>query len=133
MNNKHIKYKGQIPAVNFAVALAAVLICSSLFSQVHKDFGQLSIQNYSPKEYKSHPQNWDIVQDQNGLMYFANNLGVLIYDGQNWDLVKTESESTVRSLDVSPGGMVYVGAANDFGYIKANKEGRLNYVSLRKL
>ena len=76
----------------------------SSISQVHIDIGQLNIENFSPKIYKSHPQNWAITQDNNGLMYFGNNLGVLVYDGIDWDLVKTENESTVRSLDVSPSG-----------------------------
>lgn len=106
---------------------------SGSYAQVHPDFGQLTIENYSPKVYKSHPQNWAIAQDQQGVMYFGNKLGVLIYDGQNWDLVKTLNESTVRSLDVSPKGKVFVGADGDFGYIKANKRGMLSYVSLRKL
>lgn len=104
-----------------------------LSAQVHVEIGELEIENFSPKTYKSHPQNWTIEQDNNGLMYFGNNLGVLIYDGLKWELVKTANESTVRSLDVSPRGKVYVGASGDFGYLKADRHGKLSYVSISRL
>ncbi len=102
-------------------------------AQVNLNLGQFRIENFSPKDYKSHPQNWAIAQDQNGLMYFGNNLGILVYDGVGWQLVKTKNESTVRSLDVSPDGKVFAGASGDFGYLDADENGRYDFVSLRKL
>ncbi|MGH7602060.1 MAG: hypothetical protein ACREOI_37325, partial [bacterium] len=35
------------------------------------------IRNYGPKEYGAHAQNWTILQDERGVMYFGNGIGVL--------------------------------------------------------
>jgi serine phosphatase RsbU (regulator of sigma subunit) len=130
---KKLFFKSIVFASQLAFTAGLLSPFKPVQAQVHLDIGQLSIQNFSSKDYKSHPQNWAIAQDNQGLMYFGNNLGVLVYDGINWDLVKTENETTVRSLDVSPKGKVFVGAGGDFGYLDADDHGRLIYVSLSKL
>ena len=66
-------------------------------------------------------------------MYFANAEGVLIYDGLTWNMVQSSNESGIRSLDVSPSGMVYVGAVGDFGYLSVDDFGKQVFVSLRRL
>jgi len=48
------------------------LIADSIFAQTP------FISNFSPEEYKISGQNWDIVQSKQGIMYFANNYGVLM-------------------------------------------------------
>ena len=42
--------------------------------------GLPEIINYSKHIYKAGTQNWDICQDVNGLLYFANNEGLLSFD-----------------------------------------------------
>ncbi|WP_301931354.1 hypothetical protein, partial [Ferruginibacter sp.] len=42
--------------------------------------GLPDIINYSKQNYSAGLQNWDIRQDKNGIMYFANNEGLLSYD-----------------------------------------------------
>lgn len=41
------------------------------------------ITNYSPADYglSTGSQIWGCSQDQNGVVYFANNKGLLVYDG----------------------------------------------------
>ncbi len=102
----------------------------------HHETGRPFIRNYSPKEYGAHPQNWAIVQDRRGVMYFGNGLGVLEYDAVSWRLIAMPNKSVVRSLDVdesgaqAPHGRIYVGAQGDFGYLAADALGRLQFVSL---
>ncbi|HQW84213.1 MAG TPA: hypothetical protein PK987_07130, partial [Ferruginibacter sp.] len=43
--------------------------------------GLPDIINYSKPLYKAGLQNWDIKQDKNGIVYFANNEGLLSFDG----------------------------------------------------
>ena len=43
--------------------------------------------NYSPSDYGALTQNWGVTEDKDGRIYFANNNGVLIYDGSNWKLI----------------------------------------------
>ena len=65
-------------------------------SSIEKGF--LPIRNYSPREYNASPQNWAIVQDKRGVMYFGNNKGkgkgILEYDGVKWRLIGTPNETT---------------------------------------
>ena len=87
------------------------------------------IRNYTPIEYKASTQNWAILEDQSGLMYFGNTNGVLEYDGTVWRLIPTPS--TVRSLAIGANNQIYVGLVGDFGYLKTNPSGSLQYYSLK--
>ncbi|MCF6184913.1 MAG: SpoIIE family protein phosphatase [Bacteroidales bacterium] len=80
------------------------------------------------KEYKAAGPNWAIVKDKRGIMYFANDEGVLEYDGVNWKLIKLKV--TVRSLALDSSGILYVGGDAEFGYIQPDKTGNLYYTSL---
>lgn len=88
------------------------------------------IRNYSPKEYSASPQNWDAVQGQDGIMYFANSNGVLSYDGVNWKLITLPNRGLVRSLAADSTGRIYVGGYGQFGYLQTDSIGALRFVSL---
>jgi ligand-binding sensor domain-containing protein len=64
--------------------------------------------------------NWDIDQDQNGAMYFANNDGLLQFDGTEWHKYSVPSNSDVKSVEIDSSGKIYIGSYNEFGYFKAN-------------
>ena len=85
-------------------------------------------QHYAPPEYQQSPQNWDVVQDDRGLIYVANNDGVLQYDGERWRLIPTTTGTFVRSLATD--SLVFVGAKGDFGYLRPDSLGVLRYRSL---
>ncbi|GAA4415743.1 ATP-binding protein [Nibrella viscosa] len=87
------------------------------------------IQNYSPKEYKSHPENWAMTQDHRGILYIGNHNGILEYDGSDWRLIAVPG-ITVRSLGVDSIGTIYAGTHNDFGYLQNGKAGQKEFVSL---
>ena len=87
------------------------------------------IRNFSPEAYKASGQNWAIVQNNQGIMYFANNIGVLEYDGTNWRVISTPRRA--RSLCIDSMGVIYVGLETDFGYLQSDSTGRLHYISLK--
>lgn len=91
------------------------------------------IKNYSPLEYGSHRQNWDIDQAPNGTMYFANGKGILSFNGVEWKLTMVPNRGHVRSLAIDDEGTVYVGANNDFGKLVVNAQGELEFVSFLPL
>lgn len=74
-------------------------------------------------------QNWCITQDENDIIYVANNAGILEYDGTRWELTPVEGESVVRSVHAE-GDRVYAGAFEEFGYYKRDEFGILRYTSL---
>lgn len=88
------------------------------------------IQNYGPDTYNGGIQNWSIVQHQNGLLYVANNLGLLEYDGHNWGMYAVENRTKVRSIFIDQDNRIYVGSQRDFGYFSPNEKGQLIYTSL---
>ena len=63
-------------------------ILPQLHGQTINNIGKPFIKNYLPEEYGSHPQNWAAIQDNDGIMYFGNNEGVLEFDGETWRTTK---------------------------------------------
>lgn len=101
-------------------------------SQTENEQGSLFISNYSPKIYEGSSQNWSIVQDERGVMYFGNSNGSVIqFDGTNWKQIESPNQSTIRSLGLDSSGNIYVGAVEEFGVLKPDKKGRLQFVSLK--
>ena len=103
---------------------------SSAFSQ---EAGKPFVQNYSSKEYNAHIQNWDIVQDGRGIIYIANGDGILEYDGIAFRLILLPQKKGARSLAIDSLGIIYYGAAYDFGYLSPNSKGELIAHSLSSL
>src|SRR5690606_32693908 len=102
----------------------------ALFGQI-KGIGLPNIRNYTKTEYRSGTQNWDIDHDANGNMYFANNNGLLQFDGSTWRTYGIPSSKNIRSVKVdSNSGRIYVGGYNEFGYFRSDEMGILQYRSL---
>ncbi len=117
--------------LNTWIAFAVLcLLFMQTRSQVNIDLGHPNITNYSSKHYKASPQNWAISQDQRGVMFFGNNEGVLEFDGYRWKSYKVANESAIRSLAVADNGFIYVGGVDEFGVLKPDRQGVLNYKSL---
>lgn len=95
-----------------------------------KSVGIPSIINYSRQDYNASTQNWASIQDKRGVMYFGNNDGLIEFDGVHWRLIKMPNNSVVRSIATDKFGKIYIGAYSEFGYLKANENGVLNYISL---
>ncbi len=111
--------------------LILILLSHCIMAQQYNQVGSPLVTNYSPKTYQAGEQNWAVVQDHRGVMYFANNDdGVLEYDGVTWRKIPIPNQSIVRSLAINDLGMIYVGAVGDFGYLEPDNIGQLKYNSL---
>jgi ligand-binding sensor domain-containing protein/DNA-binding CsgD family transcriptional regulator len=89
--------------------------------------------NYNKEEYGAGSQNWNITQDKTGIMYFANNDGLLSFDGTFWHLYKLPNKTIVRSVAVSDDNRIYVGGQGEIGYFSPGTKGELVYTSLNTL
>ena len=96
---------------------------------VNKAIGYPLIQNFTSKQFTISNYNWGGVQDHLGNMYFANNQGVLMYDGNRWDWIETKSTVTSICFD-SINQIVFVGLENDFGYLAFDTKNKLKFKSL---
>lgn len=101
------------------------------FAEIKK-IGTPFIRNFPKREYKAGTQNWQVVQDKRGFIYFANNEGLMVYDGNQWQLYKMPNSSIVRALFVNKNGEIYVGAYNELGKMVSLPNGKMFYKSLKK-
>ncbi|MGB5981293.1 MAG: LuxR C-terminal-related transcriptional regulator [Nonlabens sp.] len=108
------------------VLLYFILSVSLSFSQELPPF-----KNYSTSTYGAGNQNWAITQDDQGVMFFANEQGLLRFNGAQWTLFKTPNESIMRSV-LSYESRIYTGCYMDFGYWEESENGNLSYTSLTK-
>lgn len=88
------------------------------------------VRNFSREVYKSGSQNWDIVQSESNSMYFANNNGLLEFDGKNWTTFPIKNGTNVRSVLCTKDGRFYASTFSEFGFYQKNKVGRLIYHTL---
>lgn len=90
------------------------------------------VHNFTKKTYKGGTQNWDISQGSNSWLYIANKEGLLQFDGQTWRLTPISNYTNIRSVLCCSNGRIYAGAFNEFGYYQYQKNGLLQYHSLRQ-
>lgn len=98
------------------------------FMEARAQAGRMWQTHYDPTQYKAHPLVWAFAQDSLGLLYMANNDGIVIFDGVRWQLVPTPRP--VRALTLDAAGRLYVGCLGDFGRLNAQPNGALYYQSL---
>ncbi|OMQ11020.1 triple tyrosine motif-containing protein [[Flexibacter] sp. ATCC 35103] len=98
-----------------------------------KDIGLPGIKNYKRADYRGGTQNWSIDQDGKGNMYFANNNGLIQFDGSSWHKFSLPTQTEIRSLKIDSKGKIFVGGNNEFGYFKNDEKGNLKYHSLSDL
>jgi ligand-binding sensor domain-containing protein/DNA-binding CsgD family transcriptional regulator len=91
------------------------------------------IVNYSKQVYNAGTQNWTIAQDKKGIIYVANDEGLLTFDGNFWKKYSTNTSTTIRSLAIAPDGRIYVGGQGEIGFFQPGKNGSLQYTSLSNL
>ncbi|AXG75302.1 LuxR family transcriptional regulator [Flavobacterium arcticum] len=70
-----------------------------------------------------------ISQDSNHFMYFANNEGLMEYNGNDWTLYHTPNETIMRSVKCIE-NRIYTGCYMEFGYWERKPNGKLHYFSL---
>ena len=89
------------------------------------------IYNYAPSVYSGESQNWKICQAINQKIYFANNIGLLEFNGVVWQHYPSPNGAIVRAVNAK-GNTIYTGGFAEFGYWQADAFNRLQYTSLSK-
>ncbi len=87
------------------------------------------VTNYPATMYHAASQNWAILQDKRGILYFGNQAVLLIFDGVSWDYIHIPNK-TIRSMDHDRNGTIYIGGMNEIGYLEPDSAGFLQYISL---
>ncbi|MBK8492945.1 MAG: hypothetical protein IPL49_19165 [Saprospirales bacterium] len=90
-------------------------------------YGKYPIQNFTPTDYKAGIQNIDFAQNRDMTLFVANNLGVLSFNGNDWETHRFKTGKKKRSLAFDEHtNRLYVGSQGEIGFLEAD----WNYVSL---
>ena len=117
----------------FLKAIAAffsMVILSDLQAQVPRGLPEMMA--FEKNQLGAGTQNWKIRQGKDGLIYAANNAGLLCYDGYRWSLFPMPNGGALRSLEVSSTGILYAGGIEELGYFKPSEEGKFTFYSLKE-
>ncbi len=113
--------------------LLSFIFCVSGYGNI-KNVGVPRIYNFHKSDYQAGTQNWDVAKDSRGFMYFANNDGLVEYDGTNWKTYQFSRNTLIRKVYIDENDQMYIGNIyNDFGVVKKDSVGNLQYESLRHL
>ncbi|TFV94124.1 regulator [Algoriphagus kandeliae] len=85
---------------------------------------------YSTIEYQGGIQNFAFTQSTSGLIYVANNFGLLEYDGSEWRRYSLPNSTKIRDVAIDETGNIYVSGQAEFGFFKPDQKGYLTYHSL---
>jgi ligand-binding sensor domain-containing protein len=97
--------------MNRLAYLLLLVLCVSL---LHAQDGHYYLSHYS-SDQQSGSLCFDIAQDTNGLLYFANRTGLKQFDGRNWRSVS--SVSAIYTLSMNDNGEVFTGGEDGVGII----------------
>jgi len=115
------------------IKILLIILLFPLADFCQNTIGLPDVTNYSKDRYKAGLQNWDIKQDNNGIIYVANNEGLLSFDGENWNLYSLPNKTIVRSVEIGSDNKIYVGGQDEIGYYSPASNGTLHYHSLLPL
>lgn len=107
--------------------LSLLVACQSLANQ--KPY----VINFARDKYHAANKNWSIGQDERGIMYFGNDIGLLESDGMEWNLYPMPNSPIVRALAVKSHYTIYTGGSEELGRWDRDVSGKLKYTSLKEL
>ncbi len=94
------------------------------------EMGVPHIKVFTPGEYNGHSKSTDIDQGEDGVIYIANENGVLIFDGSQWQIIELPGKLPAHCIKVRSDGRIYVGGQKEFGYLSVTPSGDYQYTSL---
>ncbi|SEG26538.1 helix-turn-helix and ligand-binding sensor domain-containing protein [Parabacteroides chinchillae] len=91
------------------------------------------IQNYGVDDYKASCQNWALSVSHNGILYVANNSGLLSFDGNTWRLYPLPDNDIINGVTYFDNKIYTKTEDNVYGYWTSDNMGQLHYHTIDKL
>ena len=98
----------------------------------HPEAGRPVARDYRPTEYRGHPQVFGLIQGPQGFLYFANQEGIIEFDGARWTHHAMPS-AQVYELAAGADGRIWAGGNDELGCFTAEPGGGRTYRSIRDL
>ncbi|MCR5077166.1 MAG: hypothetical protein K6A82_03910 [Prevotella sp.] len=113
----------------YTILLLLFGMCTAIGAQIP------IVRNFTSTDYAGGTQNWAVSQSSDDRMFFANNSGLLEFDGDHWYNFPIQNYTNVRSVQYdAKTERIFAGATDEFGYFYTNpKTFRLDYQSLSSL
>lgn len=92
----------------------------------------LLIQNYTVDDYKASCQNWDLAVSYDGILYVANNSGLLTFDGNTWRIYPLPDKSTLKQVTYR-NDTIYTAGPSSQGFWIPDTRGKMRYHPLDAL
>jgi hypothetical protein len=89
--------------------------------------------NIYKNQYKAATKNWSLGQDERGIIYCGNDMGLLESDGMSWTLNTPPRSPMVRALAIVSHKTIFTGGNNEIGRWDREASGRFVYTSLTGL
>lgn len=81
----------------------------------HND--SIVIKNFGGSLYKGSSYNYKVVEDEDGILYFGNENGLLEFDGASWYLHQSYKFSPVTNIKIV-GDKIYTVGTDEIGYFQ---------------
>ncbi|HJW95834.1 MAG TPA: diguanylate cyclase, partial [Thermoanaerobaculia bacterium] len=112
-----------------SLLLVSLVLCAALAPARERTFRLITFYDTSQAE-RAGTQNFDVVQDERGIIYVGNLAGVLAYDGVRWRVIGLPHEAPALRLKIAGKGVIAVGSTAELGYLERDETGSMRYVSL---
>jgi DNA-binding CsgD family transcriptional regulator len=89
--------------------------------------------HFESSDYDGGIQNWSFDQDSNGILYVANNEGLLEFDGNKWKKFEVPNSTKLRAVKVDSQNRIFVGGQGQIGYFTTTKNGLIFSSLLQQL
>jgi len=102
-------------------------------SEKFSDIRDIPLRNhFESSDYNGGIQSWSFDQDSSGILYVANNYGLLEFNGSKWTLHEVPLCTKLRAVKVDSRNRIFVGGQGQIGYFERNENGFV-FTSLLKL
>ena len=118
-----------------------LLVVFSWLLLLHPVYGQLQtkppgigtphVMVFTPSEYHGHSKSTSIDQDKEGIIYIANEIGVIVFDGSRWEVIELPGKVAATAVKVGDNGRIYVGGRKEFGFLQKGFPRNYHYTSLK--
>lgn len=79
--------------------------------------------HFESSDFNGGIQSWSFDQDSNGILYVANNEGLLEFDGNRWKRYDVPLSTKLRAVKVDRLNRIFVGGQGQIGYFTSGKNG----------
>ncbi len=116
------------PLYLLALLVTILILTAASAATQSKNLGLPQIKTYEKLDYASGPENLGISYQGNKKL-FANQAGLLVYDGTHWTTYLTPLNTIQRSVNVA-NDTIWIGGQSELGYFIPDPSGSLQYTSI---